>query len=173
MTWHTVANHGVRCRGPEPAALAIWTDHAALVSWTLNNFDSYWRPLLRRASRFPDPWSIIAFTSYGAVWVALGVCRLHYTLASGKISSKEEAGCYGLRTFPEQWHRTLNEALRIRRADRARPDVTSVFTEIIDDLRIRRPADGGSPYRTPVARRSDVLAFADMVIADAKCRFER
>ncbi len=171
VTWRTIADHGVRCRGAEPAALAIWTDRAALASWTLNNFDSYWRPLLKRARRFPDPWSITAFTSYGAVWVALGVCRLHYTLATGKIGSKEEAGCYGIETFPEQWHRALNEALRIRRADRARPDVTSAFAEMIDDLRIRQAPVGGSLYRTPVARRNDVLAFADMVVADATRRF--
>jgi hypothetical protein len=171
VTWHTVADHGVRCRGAEPADLAIWTDAAALASWTLNNFDSYWRPLLKRARRFPDPWSLTAFTSYGAVWVALGVCRLHYTLATGKIASKEEAGCYGIETFPERWHRALNEALRIRRADRARPDVTSAFAEIIDDLRIRRAPEGGSLYPTPVERRNDVLAFADMVIADANRQF--
>ena len=105
------------------------------------------------------------------MWVVLGVCRLHYTLATGKIGSKEEAGRYGIRSFREQWHRALNEALRIRRADRARPDVVSAFSEIIDDLRIRRAHSGGSLYRTPVARRRDVLAFADMVITDAKRQF--
>src|SRR5262245_1381857 len=171
VTWHTVAWHGVRCRGPEPSALAIWTDSSALRDWTLNNFDSYWRPLLRRARRFPDPWSITIFTSYGAVWVVLGVCRLHYTLATGKIASKEAAGAYGLHTFPQRWHLPLHEALRIRRADRARPEMISAFSEIIDDLRIRHAADGGSLYRTPVARRRHVLGFAEMVIGDAKSRF--
>jgi hypothetical protein len=171
VTWHTVAWHGVRCRGPEPATLAIWTDSSALRQWTLNNFDSYWRPLLCRARRFPDPWSITIFTSYGAVWVVLGVCRLHYTLATGKIASKEAAGAYGLHTFPQLWHLPLNEALRIRRADRARPEMMSAFSEIIDDLRIRTAADGGSLYRTPVARRRHVLGFAEMVIGDAKSRF--
>jgi hypothetical protein len=170
-TWHTLASHGVRCRGPETANVAIWTDPAALASWTMNNFDGYWQPLLRRARRFPDPWSLIGFTSYGAVWVVLGVCRLHYTLATGRIASKEQAGRYGLHTFPAQWHRALNEALRIRRADRARPDVASAAGEIIDDLRLRRAPDGGSLYRTALARRRDVLAFGDMVIADAKCQF--
>ena len=66
----------------------------------------------------------------GAVWIVLGVCRLHYTLATGGIASKEEAGQYGLHTFSEQWHRALNEALRIRRADRARADVASALGEI-------------------------------------------
>ena len=171
VTWHTVAAHGVRCRGPEPADLAIRTDRATLASWTLNNFDSYWQPLLRRAAGFRDPWSLIAFTSYGAVWIVLGVCRLHYTLATGKIGSKEEAGCYGIRAFPEHWHRVLNEALRIRRADRARASVASAFSELIADLRIRRDLGDGSLYRTPLARRRDVLAFAEMVISDAKRQF--
>ena len=171
VTWHTIARHGIRCRGPAPVDLRVWTDPAALVSWTLNNFDSYWRPLLRRARRFPDPWSITAFTSFGAVWIVLGLCRLHYTLATGKIGSKEEAGHYGLRTFPGRWHLVLNESLRIRRADRARPDLTSALSEMIVDLRIGGAADGGSLYPTPVARRRDVLAFADMVITDAKGQF--
>ncbi len=173
VTWHTVADHGVRCRGAEPADLNIWTDPATLSSWTLNNFDTYWRPLLRRAASFNDPWSLIAFTSYGAVWIVLGVCRLHYTLATGRIASKDAAGGYGLDTFPEQWHRVLHEALRIRRADRARPSLVSAFVETVDDLRIWRASGQGSLYRTPLARRRDVLAFANMVISDAKRRFEK
>src|SRR6266545_4810183 len=51
VTWHILASHGIRCRGPVLGDLAIWSDSAALASWTLNNFDSYWRPLLRRARR--------------------------------------------------------------------------------------------------------------------------
>jgi hypothetical protein len=113
----------------------------------------------------------MAFTSYGCVWVVLGVCRLHYTLATGEIGSKEEAGAYGIGTFPEPWHLVLHEALRIRRADRARPNMTSAFSEIVADLRIRTAPDGGSVYATPVARRRDVLGFADMVIVDAEYRF--
>jgi len=171
VTWHTLAGHGIRCRGPAPAELTIWHDPAALASWTLKNFDGYWRPLLRRARRAGDPWSLIAFTSYGAVWIVLGVCRLHYTLATGKIASKEQAGCHGIQAFPERWHLVLNEALRIRRADRARADLSSAIGEIVDDLRRRKGGDGGSLFRTPMARRRDVLAFAEMVMADAKQRF--
>lgn len=173
VAWQTVALHGVRCRGPEPGRLAISTDPAALASWTLSNFDSYWRPLLRRARRPPDPWSLIAFTSYGAAWLVLGVCRLHYTLATGRIASKEAAGHYGLETFTPQWHRALTEALRIRRADRARADAASALAELSHDF-VTRPAPcGGSLYRTPLARRDDAIAFAEMVVTDANARFGR
>ncbi len=171
VTWHTVAEYGVCCRGPEPSALTIWNDGAALKSWTLGNYDTYWRPLLRRARRFGDPWSLTAFTSYGAVWIVLGVCRLHFTLATGRIVSKEGSGEYGLQTFPSRWHLVLREALRIRRADRARADLPSAVAEMLGELSRRSNADGGSLYRTPITRRRDVLAFADMVIGDAISRF--
>jgi hypothetical protein len=171
VAWHTLAQHGIACRGPEPPRVAIWTDGAALCTWTLDNYETYWQPLLHRTRRYLDPWSLAAFTSYGAVWIALGVCRLHYTLATGGIASKLAAGHYGLQAFSSRWHRILEEALRIRRADRARPEIASALTEMIDDLRLRTVADGGCLYPTVVERRNDVLAFADMVIADARRRF--
>jgi hypothetical protein len=171
VTWQTVARRGIPYRGPEPESLEIWTDAEFLATWTLNNLDVYWRRLLVRAVRFPDPWSLTAFTTYGAVWIVLGISRLHYTLATGEICSKEAAGRYAIQTFPEQWHRVLNESLRIRRADRARPDLASAVTEVAADLRICAPGHGGSLYRTPLARRRDVLAFGDMIIADASCRY--
>ncbi len=168
VTWHTVATHGMTCLGPEPTALRIWTDRAALQAWTIDNFDRYWRPLLASARYGVGPWRLTSFTTYGAVWIVLGVCRLHYTLATGSIASKEAAGSYGLQTFPERWHRVLNEALTIRRADRARADVASAAAEMLADLGWR--AGPTTLYKSPAARRRDVLAFADMVIADAAGR---
>jgi hypothetical protein len=165
VAWHTVARHGVACRGPEPSSVCIWIEPAALTTWTLDNFDAYWRPLLASARRGAGAWRLTSYTSYGAVWIVLGVCRLHYTLATGSIASKAQAGEYGLRTFPDRWHRILNEALAIRHADRARPDVASAAAEMLADLGWRgRPT---TLYASPAARRRDVLAFADMVIADA------
>jgi hypothetical protein len=169
VAWHTLARHGVRCRGPETGELVVCTDAAALAAWTLENLDTYWTALVRRARRFPDPWSWTALTSYGAVWIVLGVCRLHDTLATGEIVSKEEAGRYGLRTFPARWQLVLDEALRIRRADRARPAAASAVREAIGDLRAR--GAGGTLYPSPIARRSAALAFAEAVIDDAKLRF--
>lgn len=171
VTWQTVARRGIPCRGPRPEALEIWTDAEFLAAWTLNNLEVYWRRLLARAERFPDPWSMTAFTSYGAAWIVLGISRLHYTLATGEICSKEAAGRYAIQTFPERWHRVLNESLRIRRADRARHDLAGAFTEIAADPRIWAPGQGGSLYRTPWARRREVLAFGEMIIADATRRY--
>lgn len=70
--------------------------------------------------------------------------RLHYTLATGDITSKTGAARYGLRTFPTRWHRVLEESIRLRtRAGRR------------------------SRYPTPLARRRDLLGYGRMVIDDA------
>jgi hypothetical protein len=151
VTWHTIAQHGVVCRGPNRADVEIWTDPKGLAAWTLDNLESYWRPLL-------DSWSLVPLTSWGTVWIVLGIPRLHYTLATGGICSKEAAGVYALQVFPAEWHGIINEALRIRRADRARPDLTSALTDLW------RPD-------TLLRRRRDVLAFGSMVIDDARRRY--
>jgi hypothetical protein len=160
VTWQTLAHYGIACRGPRPADLGIRIDPQALTRWTLDNLDTYWRPLLNRASRFRSPRSWIALTGYGAGWIVLGISRLHYTLATGDIISKEGAGIYALETFPAKWHRVVNECLRIRRADQARPDITSAIAELCG-------RHGESLYRTPFSRSRDVLAFGRMVITDA------
>jgi hypothetical protein len=170
VTWHTLAAHGIACRGPRPRDIAIWTNQAALSAWVLGNFDTYWRPLLRRARRPTDRWSMTAYTSYGAAWIVLGICRLYYTLATGRIASKEAAGRYGLAALPGHWHRVIQEALRIRAADRARPDVTSAISELARDLRVPFAA-GSSLYESPIARRNDVLAFAEAVIVESTENF--
>ncbi|WP_203872305.1 aminoglycoside adenylyltransferase domain-containing protein, partial [Planomonospora parontospora] len=90
-----------------------------------------------------------------------------FTLATGDITSKDGAGRYALETFPERWHRVADEALRIRRADRARPVLSGVAADLTEFLPLRAERDRRSLYRTPQARRRDVLAFADLVITDA------
>jgi hypothetical protein len=162
VTWHTLARHGVACRGPDRTTLKVWTNAEALAAWTLGNLDSYWRPLQDRAARFGTRWNLAALTTYGAVWIVLGVTRLHYTLATGEIGSKENAGRYSLWTFPEEWHRVIQESLRLRQSDRASPDFAGALRGLLDSE---------SLYRSPFARRRDVLAFGDMVIRDAKARF--
>ena len=166
VTWHTVARHGVACRGPEPASLTVWADASELAAWTLDNLDRYWLRLLYRASRPGDRWGVLSHLAWGAMWMVLGVSRLHYTLATGGICSKTSAGTYALGTFPDRWHRVVSESLRIRRDDRAGTGAASACLEAVDWLRMR----SGSLYATPRERRHDVLAFAEMVIADATSR---
>ena len=143
IAWHTLAEHGVRCRGPLVANLTIWRDQQALAAWTNTNLDTYWqRRVLDRDERLL--YGLTGLTAWACEWCVLGVSRLHYTLATGAITSKEGTGVYARATFSESWHRVIDEALRIRRG-----------------------AGGRSLYGSPLTRRRDVRAFTQMIIVDA------
>jgi hypothetical protein len=144
VTWHSLARHGAAIRGPKPAEIDIATDPAELAHWTRGNLDGYWRQWWRRGSRLPTPAGLACLTARGPAWGVLGVSRLHYTLTTGKTISKRAAGEYARGTFEPRWHRIIEECLRIRRGDRQR-----------------------SRYLDPFTRRTDALAFTDLVITDA------
>jgi Domain of unknown function (DUF4111) len=139
-----VARYGEACRGPDPKTIDIWADPESLAVWTMGNLDSYWRRYRERASKLLSTRGLISLTPWAAEWTVLGVSRLHYTLASGELTSKQGAGSYALKAFPGTWHPLVEDCLRIRRGD-------------------------GSPssYVTLTSRRREWLAFVDMVIADA------
>ena len=144
VTWHTLARHGVACRGPAAASIDVWTDRAALARWCLGNLDGYWRRWRTQHRRLLSAAGLASLGSWTPAWGVLGVSRLHYTLTTGEITSKEGAGVYALGRFPDRWHPVVNECLRIRRG-----------------------AGGPSLYRSRSARRRDALAFIAMVIDDA------
>jgi hypothetical protein len=145
VTWATLARHGVRVRGPRTDTLAIWDDPAVLDRWVRQNLEAYWRPWLARHSRLASRDGLASLSARATAWGALGVSRLHATLAGGEITSKYGAGLYAMRRFPPRWHHVLVEALRIRRGDR-----------------------GPRIYRTPFGRRRDLLADVAMVLDDAR-----
>ncbi|MFI1721928.1 aminoglycoside adenylyltransferase domain-containing protein [Streptomyces sp. NPDC020489] len=145
VTWHTLADHGFALRGPLPGDMTVHTDRSNLTTWTHGNLADYWRPWWRRASRLPSPLGLACLGSWGPAWGVLGVSRLHYTLTTGRITSKRGAGEYALTRFDDQWHRIVEECLRVRCG-----------------------AAEKSLYRTPFERRSQALAFIDMAISDAQ-----
>lgn len=141
VTWHTLAKQGVACRGPAVTSLDIWADPHTLAVWTRANLDSYWRRWHERHARLFSREGVMGLGSAAPAWGVLGVSRLHYTLTTGAITSKEGAGRYALERFPEQWHRIIHECLRIRRGETRR-----------------------SLYGSPWTRRREALAFIAMVI---------
>jgi hypothetical protein len=144
ITWRTLAQSGVCCRGPAVADLEIWSDPAALAAWTDNNLDGYWRRMLAPGNWLRRRGGLAGLTEYACEWCVLGVSRLHYTLATGNITSKAGGGMHAQSVFDAQWQAVIAEALRIRGADRRR-----------------------TFYWSPFARRRDVLRFLEMAIAES------
>ena len=144
VTWHTLAGHGIAVRGPQRDRLQVHLDHAQLRSWTLGNLNDYWRRWTRRAQRNAVAIQR-ALPRRFAAWGVLGAPRLHYTIATGAIASKEAAGHYALETFDPRWHALIEDALAFWRGERA-PE----------------------PYRRRPSRRNrEAAAFVDSVIEAA------
>lgn len=147
VTWHMLARHGIAIRGPAVDRLQIPLDGGQLRSWTLANLNGYWRRWARRAQRNAAaiPRALPRRFAAGGV---LGAPRLHYTIATGAIASKEAAGRYALETFDPRWHALIEDALAFWREEPAL-----------------------EPYRRHPSRRNrDAAAFVDCVIEAANRR---
>jgi len=134
-----LARHGLAFRGPDRDELGVEPSRVELAAWTAANLATYWMPWVQSYSRSVRP---SALSGRAVQWGVLGAPRLHYTLATGEVTTKEEAARYAARTFGPAWHDILDEALRLRKRGR------------------------GTTYRTPAARRRDAVDFIRTVITD-------
>ncbi|MEU5696770.1 nucleotidyltransferase domain-containing protein [Actinosynnema sp. NPDC020468] len=131
VDWKTFAEHGIAVRGPEPDTLGLNPEPDTLVAWNRENLERYWRPWGERAAR--------GTLRHNPVWGILGPLRLHRTITTGEVVSKEDAGRHGLTTFP---HRApmINAAIADRLGDRTAPlpplpAVGEFVLEVVDSLR--------------------------------------
>lgn len=139
VTWFMLADTSVTVRGARDRS-RLWRDPARLASWTGENVESYWVPWHARASKLLSGPGLAMLGSRAPAWGALGISRLYYTLATGRITSKGGAGEHALAAFEPRWHRIVSECLRIHRG---------------------KP---GGLYNNPLHRRRDALDFIEMVI---------
>lgn len=116
---------------------ALWRDRERLVSWVRDNAQSYWRRWLSGASGI----SPAMLGRAAPMWGVLGISRLAYTKATGKIASKSAAGEWALTAFDLRWRPIIEEVLAYRRGE---------------------PSNYGNPF----ARRRDALAFVEMAIGE-------
>ncbi len=116
VTWYTLANHGMRVRGPEPATLSIPTDTEARVRFVVDNLTSYWKDVASQVAAACDRPQPPAFEAPMLVWCALGALRLHCTAFTGDVVSKRAAGEYGLTVLPTELRGVVRSALNMRAA---------------------------------------------------------
>ena len=143
VAWKVLAERGVPIRGPEPSSLPLDPQPELLRSWNLLNLESYWRPW---ASSVEQSLQARFWTRprYWTAWGVLGTPRLHHTMVTGEVVSKEAAGEYALDVFPQRWHPLIADALaywrsqpdRLGLSPRERGRLTSEFVfEVIDSAR--------------------------------------
>lgn len=153
VTWWTLAHHGIALRGPSPDRLTIHLNDDELRRWTAANLVSYWRPWAHAVTGGGvKAWRERIRHLHSrrlAAWGVLGTARMHATISTGEVVSKERAGEYALETFDAAWHPIIHDALTYWRG---------------------LPPSSGRPART---MRSETAAFVlhivDLVGAAPSC----
>lgn len=143
ITWAQLRDVAVTVVGALDRA-ALWDNPARLALWTRENAESYWVPWVAKAANLWTSRGLAMLGRAAPTWGVLGISRLHYTLATGKIASKSAAGEHAKSALDPRWHR------------------------IVDDCLATRRGTGPSRYGNPFERRSDALAFAGMAIASIR-----
>lgn len=100
-TWTEFRQYAIAVRGPAASALRVSITRQRLHEWNLGNLNGYWDGWASAAASYlerRDPAAILDDAEV-VCWGALGAARLHYTLATGDITSKSGAGRYALEHF--------------------------------------------------------------------------
>ena len=115
----------VTLRGPTPGRLTVHCDEAELRAWTAARIVSYWQPWADAvAGNGPEAWAARLrqlSTRRLAASGVLGTARMHATIATGEVISKERAGEYAMKTFDSRWHPIIDDALAYWRGQPAKP----------------------------------------------------
>lgn len=101
-TWTEFARYAIAVRGPAPGSIGVTVSRERLNEWNLGNLNGYWNDLADAGAKVlaeRDPAG--SARAETVAWAVLGAPRLHYTLATGDITSKTGAGRWALEQFPE------------------------------------------------------------------------
>jgi hypothetical protein len=113
VMWKVLGDHGVVLRGTAPDRLGLDVRPDVVRGWTRGNLESYWRPWALAARAHPGAsWRL--HPRWLTTWGVLGVSRLHRTIASGEIVTKEAAGEHARRSFDPSWHPIIDDAIAYR-----------------------------------------------------------
>jgi hypothetical protein len=119
VAWRVLQEQAIVLRGPAPRSLSLDPQPALLASWNLGNLDSYWRPWATAVRREPGMRFMLQ-PRWTTAWGMLGAPRLHCTIATAAVVSKEAAGAYALEVFAPRWHALIADALAYRRMEPGR-----------------------------------------------------
>jgi Aminoglycoside adenylyltransferase, C-terminal domain/Nucleotidyltransferase domain len=115
VVWKILAESGIPVRGPAPATLGLDPEPDRLRSWNLANLDAYWRPWGERTAH--GKVRVVHSVRWHVAWGTLGAPRLHHTIATGEVVSKEAAGEYARDRFGTEWRPVIDTGLAYWRGE--------------------------------------------------------
>lgn len=94
VMWRVLADRGITLRGPAARSWQLDPEPARLATWNRANLAGYWQAQLDRIRAGRSP-----LRPQAVEWNGLGPLRLHATIATGQVLSKDGAGAYGQQLF--------------------------------------------------------------------------
>ncbi|WP_218157712.1 aminoglycoside adenylyltransferase domain-containing protein [Saccharopolyspora shandongensis] len=131
-------------RGPAPGRLGLDPEPDRLRTWNLDQLNGHWRSWAEKSLSRKPPREPLLPAHRVALAHVLGPPRLHCTIATGRVITKESAAEYALDTFAARWHPLIRSALAHRTGE---------------------PVPGGSPEPSELPRLAG--EFTLELIADA------
>lgn len=114
VMWKVLHENGIAVRGPEPGTLGLDPEPAKLREWNLGQLRDHWRGWGERMLSRPASGKPFVPAHRAALARVLGSPRLHHTVITGEVISKEAAGEYALDVFGGRWEPLLRAALDYR-----------------------------------------------------------
>lgn len=102
-------NHGIALLGPAAQSLTFTVDWDIILRDMKTNLNTYWASYTKQPDRM-----LVLVSDWGVQWAVLGVLRQYYSFRENSIITKTQAGEYGLRHLPAEWHGLMREAIQIR-----------------------------------------------------------
>ncbi|MEV0457084.1 nucleotidyltransferase domain-containing protein [Catellatospora methionotrophica] len=129
VTWLELARHGLPILGERPE---VALDSDVLRRWLLDNLSGYWanfavNAMPQFAALPPD----MAIPAEPVLWAVTGPGRLHYTLATGEVTTKTGGAQHTAEILP-QWADLCERAIR----SRAGEDVPFTAADGVASLRL-------------------------------------
>lgn len=114
VTWFTLKKYGATVFGTPARELPFSASENELAAYVINNVNSYWKKWLSDSIKFLSVKGLYSLTSAAIEWVVLGISRMHYTLSTSDIASKDGIISHVLKHTPKKYHRIIREADYIR-----------------------------------------------------------
>lgn len=116
ITWWMFNKKAINVVGPKANTFHNEIHSHQLVSYILDNMNSYWLNRIQTYEKSMEEMSVLPndLIDSEVEWTVLGLLRQFYTLQEHDIISKLDAGAYGLQHIPKEWHDIIKHAIHIR-----------------------------------------------------------
>ncbi|ALG11125.1 nucleotidyltransferase domain-containing protein [Kibdelosporangium phytohabitans] len=99
VMWKVLLEKGITVRGSEPSELGVDPEPDKLRQWNLDQLDGHWRSFAEQCVSDNPPRKPLRSPYETALARVTGPPRLHHTVATGEIISKDDAVGYAADTF--------------------------------------------------------------------------